>query len=281
MLFDLFRISAIDRPLDLFDDPEMVRPTKEDWIRKIFSTPLEFRGRSAMLHYAPALDNTVIKSVDDNGSWLMTGRIGRTKREKENQPPDQGLEEFERDAWHAFRIIIDPRKHDDGQKIAAERDQTVAQPNAAFQAFANHINDFCQPQPYILKIRTIPDKDSFWEFAKKNKCITSVTFDVLAPNMFGIHDDFDKDRSDLKKNENSDRTTIQLNSNDGLNVNTVLVSKLVEWVLLGTGTMKARAKNKKRYDSNQKVKKEIIDDIDDDVSWDDLRKKLVQRIFDI
>ena len=191
------------------------------------------------------------------------------------------MKEVEREAWHALRIIIDPRHHADGQKVALERDVAVAGAFPVFLSLAKQINNRSQPEPYLIEPEAIYESSSFWAWAEQHPTITSVTFEFLAPNMFGLADDYAKDRAELKANENSDRTKVQLNSKDGLKVHTALVKKAVESISKGTGRVKARSKDKHHYDSEDEVKTETIPDIDKNISWNELAKLIVSRMFGV
>lgn len=277
MQFDLIRLNLIERSSDLFtaiDYPQGL-PLRETWLRQVFSEEVRFGHEKQPFHYVPDLD--AMKASPD---WII-GRIGRRKTARENKPPEDGMKETEREAWHAMRVIIDPAHHTDGQKVAIERDSSVAGSFAAFRSLAKQISNRQPPEPYTIEPEAIYEASSFWDFVDKHPVITSVTFEFLAPNMFGLDDDYAKDRAELKANENSDRTKVQLNSKDGLKVHTALVNKAVDSISKGTGKVKARSKYKHTYDSEDQIKSALIPEMEKNMSWNDLAKVVVSRIFRI
>jgi hypothetical protein len=277
MQFELIRLNLIERAPDLLDlmEPHRRRPGREEWLYGIFSAEIKFQHQRKPFHYVP--DNEAMAA----SPGLIVGRIGRRKVGRENEPPEVGLKETEREAWHALRLIIDPHHHQDGQKLAIEVDSTVASAFPLFRSLAKHINARPNPEPYLIEPEAIYEASSFWAFVDRHPIITSVTFEFLAPNMFGIEDDYAKDRAELKKHENSDRTKIQLNSKDGLNVHTNLVKKAVQSISKGTGSLRARSKDKHTYSSDRAVKTETIPELDKNISWNDLAKAVVGRIFGV
>ena len=114
----------------------------------------------------------------------VVGRIGRPVHIVENDPPEAGLTEVERDAWKAEAVIIDPTSHPDGQKAAVE--EKVGNPTSVFKSLARSINESGR-EPYLIEANPIVDPSTFWEFESENRGqITSISFDLFPPNMFGL-----------------------------------------------------------------------------------------------
>jgi len=281
MLFELFRLSLLERPLDLFDaleerDGGARRETREAWLRRMFSGEITFTYRQNRFHFVP---DPVLQSETNR---TIVGRLGRKRITQENEPPESGLRETEHTAWHAMYVLIDPTHHEDGQKMAIQRDATVATSClAVFQSLVSSINRGSNPEPYLIEVRALSEANSFWEFAAEHPVITSLQFEMVAPNMFGIQDDWDADMKELKATENADKAKFLTESKDGLNVNTPRVKKGVEKTARGTATVKARAKDGARYSSDESVRTVTVQEKDDDITWGELMKLIVRRIFNV
>lgn len=209
---------------------------REDWLREVFSTKLEFDYRGQKFFYVPTLDEIEAPFV--------AGRIGLLSRVRENEPPEAGLEDTVRDRWKAIIVLLDPRSHKDGQKVAVEFGTGVAKPLPIFTALIRHINHIRPPTPYSLEVKAISPEVSFWDFVARNEGeVTSVTFEFLAPNMFGIEDDMDKEANDLKRFEKAKKAAITIESDSGLDLKTDRVERTVNYTSRGGGSIKASAKH--------------------------------------
>lgn len=132
MQFDLMRLSLLERLHgDLFADRVAFLPTREVWLRRVLAREVVFIHRKDTFHFVP--------EPPDGGAApaFPIGRIGRAVSVQENQPPEAGLKETKRETWRASLVMIDPRHHDDGQKIAMEQDPSVGAPFAVFQSLVS------------------------------------------------------------------------------------------------------------------------------------------------
>ncbi len=277
MLFELFRLSLLGRQRTLFDQPDPLTAApnpREAFLRAVLAERIEFRHRNQAFHYVP--DPELQRE-----SGLIVGRVGRRRTSKEHEPPDSGLKETERDVWHACLLVIDPTAHGDGQKVAIERDISVATPAAVLSSFLGALNRRSPPLFYVVEFQPIAQAETFWVFVEHHPEITMISFELIAPNMFGIHDDWDADRRDLKLQENADKTKLQLESKDGLNVRTPRIRKGVEQAGKGTGRVKARARDGTKYTSDSAIQTVQTEDKTEDITWNDLIKKIVRRIFGV
>jgi hypothetical protein len=102
----------------------------------------------------------------------------------ENEPPEAGLSDIDREQWIAAAVVIDPTHHADGQKAAFEVKQTVGSPLAVFRSLAQHLNERAPKEPYFIEVNPVVDPETFWEFEEANRGeITNIEFDLVAPNM--------------------------------------------------------------------------------------------------
>lgn len=255
MEFDLMRLSLIERrEPGLFMDPKHRTATREQWLRETLGKQIVFTHRKDTFHFVPEL--TPLQEGESHP--LLMGRIGRAVNVEEHQPPEAGLREMLRDAWRASLVFVDPRHHADGQKVAMENDRSVGTPHAVFQSLVDQINAFSSG-PYDIEVSPITDPGTFWDFVENNKGeVTSVTFEFLAPNMFGIKDDWDKEMKSLKDKENVQKTKLTIENKRGLNLKTKRIKTAVNHASRGTGTIKAKTAKGKKFNSNSRVKKARI-----------------------
>jgi hypothetical protein len=176
------------------------------------------------MHYVP--------SPDAHPTFIV-GRIGKSTHVDENEPPEAGMGEIERESWIASAVLIDPVKHADGQKAAVQ--DRLGKPTAIFKSLVRHINE-SGVNPYVIEANPIVDPATFWQFEAQNRGeITSVTFDLFPPNMFGLRSELDREMRELHQTEMVHEATIQLKNPEGLKLNTERTHQTVSYTLEGGG----------------------------------------------
>jgi hypothetical protein len=243
---------------------------REQWLRDTFSRTIEFEYRGRRYHYVP--------TVDEIPDPFIAGRIGLLSKVRENEPPEEGLEDTIRDQWKAIAVLIDPRGHQDGQKAAVEFGTGLAKPFPIFSALVRHIN-LAKP-PYSLEVKSITKADDFWDFVQRNEGeVTSVTFEFLAPNMFGIEDDMDKEANDLKRFEKAKSASLKIENDEGLNLTTDRVKKTVAYTARGGGNIKAKAKHDDFNSETTATRVRVPEEpIGDDTKPSTLRSRIARAI---
>ncbi|MDP3555606.1 hypothetical protein [Methylocystis sp.] len=256
MQFDLIRLVLVSRAqTSLFEQrSESGRAlSREEWLREKFSKTIEFPHAKNEFHYIPDIDASKI-------SDLIVGQIGRQFKAVENLPPEEGFKEVERTPWRASSVFIDPRHHADGQKLGFEVKDHIGGSLPIIKSLAKYMN-INPDEPYIIEANAIVDPKTFWEFEKANRGrITSITFDLVAPNMFGIRDEMDDELRKFRENEKARNITITLKNPDGLKLNDSRVEVSVNYATEGGGAIIARTKRKGvTFSSNKNAKKETVD----------------------
>jgi hypothetical protein len=250
MRYDLVRLILLVRDRDLFA-PAIPVPDRETWLRSVFGVEIIFDHYGNEFHYVP---ETLAPDPQ-----LIIGRIGRPRPVTENDPPEAGLREIERESWIAAAIIIDPRSHSDGQKAAIEQNTRVGRAPSIFKSLVRQINARTQ-EPYTIEANPIVDPDTFWEFERQNRGqIVSVSFDLFAPNMFGLRNELDRELREFRDNERVHEAKLTLENREGLNLETERVRQTVGYTLEGGGNIRARTKTKRRYNSKNKIKTIVVD----------------------
>ena len=271
MQLELMRMSVLPRAQA--DSFERQKPgggsfTREEWLRAVFSSSISFAHRGVIFHYVP----DAVQETD-----FITGKFGRSVISVENEPPEKGLAKTERDAWRAASVIIDPRHHEDGQKAAVEHVGQVGRPIPILESLVEAINR--NIEPYFLDATPIVPSDNFWSFARSNLGeVTFLEFEFIAPNMFGGAEDYDLEMRDMKENEKIQKAKLTLESKDGLNLDTQRVKKAVDYTSRGTGSIKARTKRKKTYNSRSKAQRVTVEsNRGDDLSRRDLLSEIINN----
>lgn len=250
MLLEYFRLSLLERAQqDVFERQiNGRRPTREETIRAVFSERFEFYHRKTLLIYVPdpAASDEIYK----------VGRIGRRKTSKDHEPPEKGMHERFVETWQASLVIVDPRDHTDGQKVAAERDTAVGQPYALLSSFIEALNSREVKESYEIHVNPISDPVGFWDYIEENEgSIVSIELDVTTPNMFRSRSDFNDEMKEFRDNEKAREVQIKLENKDGLNPKTKRMQDAVDYTLSGGGVAKAKAKGKRKYNSKNKTKR--------------------------
>jgi hypothetical protein len=125
-------------------------------------------------------------------------------------------------------------------------------------ALVQYINRKGDPRPpYEVHVGPISDASTFWEWVEQNESvgIVSVMFDLVTPNMFDGPENMDADMKALRDREKAKRVKFGLEGEDGLNLHTKPVEGLVSYTADGGGDTKAKARNKKTYNSANKIRR--------------------------
>lgn len=270
--FELFRLSLVERrPGDMFEDPNMSR---EVYLRAAFGSDWDFEHYGNTFYFRP-----VASSLDAKD--LLIGRLGRQYSMTESLSPDHDLEFVQHEGWKAALLLVDPTHHADGQKVAMNYDKDVGMPFALATSLVRMINEQNAAAKYQIIIEKIFDAESFWHFAEVNKGdVTFLAFDLATPNMFEGREALESDLRDLRDKEHAQEISLQLKSEDGLETDTTRVREAVHYAERGAGSVRARTRTKKTYNSKKKAKAVKLDDgVSDDSSL--LVRALAQigRIF--
>jgi hypothetical protein len=253
--FEFFRLSLLPREQAELFDPNP-NPSRETYLRQVFGQHLAFQYRGNEYHYVPTEGPTPA---------IIFGRIGRSRLTDENLPPDEGMAEARPQRWKASIIAIDPRHHGDGQKVAVQAVRVVGSAGGLLRSLVIAVNEANPLGAYDIDAKPIFDGGSFWTFVDENRGrITLVSFELVAPNMFGIEDDVDKEMQAFRDREKAKKVNLTLKNEDGhLHVETDRIRQTVEYAERGTGGIRATALGNKRYKSGTKPQSVTIDEPDE------------------
>lgn len=251
--FDLFRFSLLPREqMDITSFPD---PTREEYLRMLFSQEQKFTHYGTVFHYVP-------KPLEEGEERSeIIGRIGRSVIMEENLPPSDNFEDSKHETWKASVIVIEPTDHQDGQKVSIEVDQQVGKTDAIMKSLIDSVNEQNETTAYHLEVAPISEASTFWEYAQENSGkITTLTFTFVAPNMFGGIDNITEEMRRFRDEEKAQRVKVSMSSDDGIETNTDNVKNSVEYTTRGGGEITARAKGGKNYNSKKKTRHVTIDD---------------------
>lgn len=244
--FELFRLSLLRRDqIDLFD--HLQNYSREEWLRKVFLEAQPFESRGSQFHFQPSQENS--------DELVIIGRVGRNVLREENKPPKEGFQEYTRDTWRASLIVLDPKSHNDGQKLAVQRVTDVGKPMSLVTNLIKTINSRYSSSPYTIQVAPIVETSTFWDYVEKNhQNVTTISFNFIVPNMFDSSDEIDKELRNWRDSEKADSVEVKLRNQDGLNPNTEKVREGVLYVEKGGGSIRARARGDSSYNSSESVK---------------------------
>lgn len=251
--FEHFRFSLLPRAQGEMFDAGADEISREQWLRRVFSESIPFEKRRSEFYYVPE---------SEQSAEFIVGRIGRHVFRQENRPPEQGLEDFTHDTWEAALIVLDPTEHTDGQKLAIQVDRDVGIPRNLAKHLVETINGVYPRGPYQIEVSEIIDTESFWSFVEENRgSVTHVRFEFIAPNMLGGEGEFKDEMRKFREEEEARRVELGIYNEDGLDAETERMRRAVDYAERGGGSIKARARGNRRYNSKKQVKSVEIDDV--------------------
>lgn len=269
--FEQFRLSLLARPQrDLLEGTD---PSREDYLRKVFAERYSFMHYANEFHYVPHQAST---------PEVVVGRVGRAVVTSENLPPERELEEVQHPHWRASVVLIDPIDHEDGQKVAFQINADVGKPQALITALVTKINETHPNTAYHIECQPLFDESDFWEFVKNNdELIVQITFDLVAPNgLFSVNSSLKDELRQLNQTTKSQEVTTTLKNEDGLAIRSKPIEDAVTYAHGAGGKIRAKAKNKKKFNSTTKPKtSELPKAVESDEELVVRAARLVHEIF--
>jgi hypothetical protein len=268
--FDLYRFSLLERSQMDFLMPQSLT-TREEYLKIVFLQEQQFSHRKNFFYYFP-------KQLEEGEERdEIIGHIGRSIVINENLPPSKNFEESKRDTWKASVVIIDPKDHADGQKVAIGIDGQLGKTAPIIKSLVASINNKNRAAKYHIEVAPITDSSSFWENAKKySGRINVLTFTFIAPNMFGGTDEIKREMRRFKKEEKAQKIKISISSDDGINTDTEKVKSSVEYIELGGGDITAKASGARSYSSKNTNRQTAIVDSSQKSILDKVGKQLMK-----
>lgn len=272
-VFELYRLSLLPRhsgQIDLLEDL-----SREEYLRRAFGRKIEF-SYFGDFHYVP---------LQNQPTGYIVGKIGKPKSVKESLPPEQGLEDTIHQGWVSAIIVIDPKTHQDGQKVSVELNRSVSKPDTLLFGLVKAINDGNPKAPYVIEAGPITRVEEFWNFAEQNRgSITSVTFDFITPNMLGTSDNLDQELRDIRDSEQGERVTLGIKG-ESIKTDTPRIKRSVEYAKATGSRIRARAKTKggrqKSFDSKSKKVSVVLKDTEPQKMEEPLLAKVLNRISEV
>jgi hypothetical protein len=250
--FSLFHMSLIEVSQPSFETLSGI--SREDWIRRVLEEGFEFPYfGGATLHWVPQ------KSTSD----FILGIVERPRDRLQHLPPEMGGGEVFKEEWQGAFVIIDPRHHEDGQKMAVEND-IVGAPTAIVKYLSNYFNTL-EERPYEFEARAIFDSSDFDLFLKTNgNLLRHVKFRFVVPNMWNSAGRIDEELRGTGKETGAEEVDVTFKSRRGLKGNSERVREGVEYTAKGAGMVRATAVNGAKYSSSKSPSKSRVEAPDPD-----------------
>jgi hypothetical protein len=248
MRFEMIRLVLIQKQ-NLFAD----NLTREDWLRISLSESFVFLHRRKSFHYVPVeTDDPLIDGIP-----ILMGRVGKQKIVKENEPPEAGLEVVTRESWAAAHIYIDPRHHEDGQKIAMEPSE-LGDGLGIVRSMMSHISRRYDAA-YEAKANPIGHIRDLLSFIENHpQDISFIQFDLNVPNMFGDRTNIDSEMRHARERYKAKRARITLASDAGMRLDDERIREIGAYALEGGGEIKAKSVNGSSFDSSKTIETVIV-----------------------
>ena len=124
--------------------------------------------------------------------------------------------------------------------MAVQIDSKVGSPNALLLALVERINRTDTQRPFSIDAERIVDTEDFWRFAE-SQTITKITFNFIAPNMFGSADEISEKVRMWRDKNNARKVQVSIQTEEGLAVDSSPTRAGVQHASRGTGSFRAQA----------------------------------------
>ncbi|MFG1277884.1 hypothetical protein [Xanthobacter autotrophicus] len=251
--FDLFRISVVakQRP-SLFAKTE----DKDAYIVRVFSEKWHFEHRKTKFYYV------YISSSQGH----IISKIGRERVIDYNTAPETGFEREQMPAWQASTLVIDPKDHQDGHKLAFEIIQQLGNALSIMKSMFKHINNAVDSS-FDLEINPIVNPGTFFSFVEKSESpVSYLSITFTPPN--GLWTAGSSAKEEVKQivdNTGATKVKTTVSNPNGLDTTSKGLKEAVDYAESGSGSIRARTVNGTRYSSDVNQKSAIILGDSDDV----------------
>lgn len=281
MRFFLFRFSLKPyRQAELFQrqQGDGLAHTRETWLRERLASQLPFVHRQNELYFVPEASDVRA----DIPKEIIVGWIARTRAVNERTPPWDGLSLTEHQSWQAALIMIDPRHHEDGQKVAMESRSDIGSPGSILLSLSRALSPG-PDEPFSVTVFPIIEERSFERFAAEHPdSIKTITYEASVPNMFGGADDFSNEMRSLRDEANVSKVKTRLESDGTINIESSRLTEIASHVEKGGGKIKATTTDGLTYNSDEHAAHADVDvsgaEPEDSTFWSKIRAAL-DRIF--
>ncbi|WP_415279883.1 hypothetical protein [Brucella sp. BZ] len=254
----MYRLSLKEtKQSSVFDrrNPDGSALSREQWLRSVFSTTFKFKHRGNDFFFVP--ENTATIGINP---LFIVGWIARDRSVVERTAPWDGLDLTEHKSWRAALLLLDPRHHEDGQKLALEAVGDVGKTSSILASLFNGDWGLDYTEPYSVLAFQILKGSSFASFAEMHRGkINEIVYDVAVPNMFEGPDDFSNELRVLRDEANIARVVTKLQSDGTINTDATHLDDIANHVEKGGGEIRARTVDGQKYNSSDNAVSEEID----------------------
>lgn len=267
-IFSILHLSLVENKQPSFTT---FKGTRDQWLRFSLSKSFEFVGWGGkLLVWVP-------KGERDD---LVFGLIQGKKPYSYHDAPIDGGAEKEDQFWQGAYVFLDPRHHDDGQKLAIEND-VLGKPRALAKALFDHIN-MREDAPFNCLAKLTFDEKDFWKFSELSGGVLKyIKFEFVVPNMWGPQNDLEKDLKETGKETGSDQVDVTLRGENGVTTDNEKVRTAVAYAGRGSGVVKAKNMMGRRFSSATQPTTERVPKADLDgateISVEGIARKVLGR----
>lgn len=226
--------------------------TRENWLRKSLSEKFNFIGRGG---------KDLVWVPKESSNHLIVGLIQGKKAHSFHEPPTSGGAETMDEFWQGAYLFLDPRHHEDGQKLAIEND-VLGMPRSLANSLLGHINQMFDC-PFVATAELIFDESDFWRFSEiSGGKLKHIKFRFVVPNMWGPQNDLEEDLKETGVETGSEQVEVTLRAKNGVGTNNEKVKTGVSYASRGAGSVEARNMEGKKFSSRTKATVEYVPELD-------------------
>ncbi|WP_434613571.1 hypothetical protein [Tabrizicola sp. M-4] len=264
--FSIFHLSLVEHRQPTLTS---FRGSREQWLRLSLSERFEFSGWGGKeLVWVP-------KGVTNE---LVFGLIQGKKPHSFHDSPNEGGAEKVDEFWQGAYLFLDPRHHDDGQKMAIEND-VLGRPRALAKALFDHINGR-DDASYSVIPELIFDETDFWKFAEESgKVLSFIRFEFAVPNMWDPQGDLEKDLRSTGRKTGTEQVDVTFRAKNGVTTDNDIIKSGVKYAGRGAGRIKARNRDGKRYSSETRATVESVPKADLDEASNDMIEQIAKKVL--
>lgn len=255
--FDLYRYQLLpltrNVQLDLLRKPHSIESLKEQK-NQFFADALTQLGARGLTHR----QIEIIHRLDmQSGNWFVFHFAARKSLSRSRR--DFNIERI--DDWPNVILIINNAP--DVQGIAISRNpKAFSSSSVLAKALVTNLQDILLTYQLHIEIEALFETQAFWSLVEQHKGkITSLTFELVSPNMPNISKSLEIDLAQINAETNSHRTDVRLNSGSGsvleIKKDNKIVNSLVDYASAGGGDIVMRVRGLKKSIRTSKSLREI------------------------
>jgi len=240
---------------------------REDLVDKKNDIFLDTLERIKEFDHQSRLDHRILLKDE----YFVVLRL-QVERDLDRFTKDEDREKVE--SWPFAHILINA--HPRVQKIAIEHNyKAFSNTRTVANILEKNVRELISEFQLGFYLESIWEKNSFWEVAEEYEDrITGLGFEIISPNLANLHETLSDELQGLAENTNTQKTNLELNSNNNshliLKKDDTYLDDLLDYTSEGGGSIKFRIKNlNKTITTDESVKEVSVDELELEASTEE------------